>query len=95
MEYDKLSWHGDYDEGEWRYFRATADTAQLLAKRFVDSGLLGRACEITANLGTFEVELAEFHELQLGAEDIERIASGEYRVDLSDLPEELIYPPHP
>lgn len=93
MEYDKLSWHGDYDEGEWRYFRATSDTVQLLAKKFIDSGLLGGRCDTNTNSGNVEVELVGFHELELGAEDIKRIASGEYRVDLSDLPDELIYPP--
>lgn len=93
MEYDKLSWHGeDCDKDEWQCFRATSDTVQRLARRLVDNGLLGGKLDIATSSGDVEIELTGFRELELGAEDIRKIASGEYRVDLSDLPGELAYP---
>jgi hypothetical protein len=91
MEYDQLSWHQGSGKDDWRCFRATSDTVQLLAKRLVDSGLLNGKLDIATSCGDVEVELTGFRELELGAEDIRKIASGRYRADLSDLPDDLLY----
>ncbi len=91
MEYDKRSWHEGSDKDKWQCFRATSDTVQFLAKKLVDNGLLNGKLDIKTSSGDVEVELTGFRELKLGTADIRKMASGQYRADLSDLPDELLY----
>jgi hypothetical protein len=91
LEYDKLSWHQGSDKDEWQCFRATSDTVQLLAEKLVDNGLLEGKLDIKTSSGGVEVELIGFRELKLAAADVREMASGQYRADLSDLPDELLY----
>jgi hypothetical protein len=91
LEYDKLSWHQGSDKGEWQCFRATSDTVRLLAEKLADNGLLDGKLDIKTSSGDVAVELIGFRELKLAAADIREMASGRYRADLSDLPDELLY----
>lgn len=91
LRYEELSWHGDYVKDEWRYFRATTETVRHLAGRLIAHGLLDWKFALVNARGPIDVSLVGFHDLELAAEDIKQLASGELTIELSDLPQKLIY----